>query len=50
MEPIHIGFHPARVKSGVLQRDGAIDVIGADRIHDDIAAAVEMHEHLNLAT
>ena len=34
----------------VLQRDGAIDVIGTDRIHDDIADAVDMHERLHPAT
>jgi hypothetical protein len=27
----------------VLQRDDAIDLIGAEHIHDDIAAAVKMH-------
>ena len=49
----NIDFHLARVKPDVLdvlQRDGAIEVIGTDRIHDDIAAAVEMHERLNPAT
>lgn len=42
-----IDFHLARVKPQVLEvlvRDGAVDVIGTDRIHDDIAAAVDLHE------
>ena len=49
----NIDFHLARVKPDVmdvLERDGAIDVIGTDRIHDDIAAAVEEHERLHPAT
>jgi len=49
----NIDIHLARVKPDVLdvlQRDAAIDVIGADRIHDDIAAAVDEHERLHPAT
>ena len=41
-----IDLHLARVKPqvlAVLQRDGVIDEIGAAHIHDDIAAAVELH-------
>ena len=41
-----IDLHLARVKPQVrevLQRDGAIDLIGAEHIHDDIAAAVKLH-------
>jgi high affinity sulfate transporter 1 len=41
-----IDLHLARVKPQVrevLQRDGVIDLIGAEHIHDDIAAAVKMH-------
>ncbi len=41
-----IDLHLARVKPqvmAVLQRDGVIDMIGSDRIHDDIASAVRMH-------
>lgn len=51
-QDLQIDLHLARVKPQVmeiLQRDGAIEVIGSDRIHDDIAAAVEMHEHLHPA-
>ena len=43
----NIDFHLARVKPQVLEvlaRDGAVDLIGIDRIHDDIATAVELHE------
>ena len=42
----NIDFHIARVKPQVLevlQRDGVIDLIGAEHIHDDIAAAVDLH-------
>ena len=49
----NIDFHLARVKTDVmdvLQRDGAVDAVGTDRIHDDIAAAVDMHERLHAAT
>ena len=45
-QDLGIDFHLARVKPQVmeiLQRDGVIDLIGTDHIHDDIAAAVEMH-------
>jgi len=41
-----IDLHIARLKPQVLevlQRDGVIDFIGAEHIHDDIAAAVELH-------
>ncbi|MBK5107117.1 MAG: STAS domain-containing protein [Anaerolineales bacterium] len=41
-----IDLHLARLKPQVLevlQRDGVIDMIGAEHIHDDIAAAVELH-------
>jgi anti-anti-sigma regulatory factor len=41
-----IDLHLARVKPQVLevlQRDGVIDQIGDEHIHDDIAAAVELH-------
>ena len=41
-----IDLHIARLKPQVLevlQRDGVIDLIGAEHIHDDIAAAVELH-------
>lgn len=40
----------ARVKPqvlDVLELDGAIDVIGADRVHDDIEAAVDLHMSLH---
>ena len=43
---LNIDFHIARVKPQVmevLQRDGVIDLIGAEHIHDDIAAAVALH-------
>ncbi len=43
---LDIDLHLARVKPqvmAVIERDGTADVIGRDRIHDDIAAAVEMH-------
>ena len=42
----NVAVYLARVKSqviDVLNRDGVVDLIGADHIHDDIAAAVEMH-------
>ena len=42
----NIDLHLARVKPQVLevlQRDGVVDLIGAEHIHDDIAAAVELH-------
>ena len=42
----NVAIYLARVKSqvtDVLNRDGVVDLIGADHIHDDIAAAVEMH-------
>ena len=41
-----IDLHLARVKPQVLevlQRHGVIDLIGVEHIHDDIAAAVELH-------
>jgi SulP family sulfate permease len=41
-----VDLHMARVKPqvlDVLQRDGVIDAIGADHIHDNIADAVELH-------
>ena len=41
-----IDLHLARVKPqvlDVLQRDGAIDVVGADQVHADIAQAVRRH-------
>ncbi len=41
-----VDLHLARVKPQVLevlQRDRVIDLIGAEHIHDDIAAAVELH-------
>jgi len=41
-----IDLHLARVKPQVLEvleRDGALDIIGPDRIHADIAEAVRMH-------
>ena len=43
---VGIDFHLARVKPQVLevlQRDGVVDLIGPERIHDDIAAAVKVH-------
>lgn len=42
----NVAIYLARVKSqviDVLNRDGVVDLIGADHIHEDIAAAVEMH-------
>jgi len=45
-EALGIDLHLARVKPQVLevlQRDGVIDQIGDEHIHDDIAAAVELH-------
>jgi MFS superfamily sulfate permease-like transporter len=42
----NIDLHLARVKAQVLEvleRDGALDIIGPDRIHADIATAVKMH-------
>jgi MFS superfamily sulfate permease-like transporter len=41
-----IDLHIARVKPqvlDVLDRDDVIDLIGTEHIHDDIAAAVELH-------
>jgi len=41
-----IDLHLARVKPqvlDVLQRDGVVDLIGSEHIHDDIAAGVKMH-------
>jgi MFS superfamily sulfate permease-like transporter len=41
-----VDLHLARVKPqvlDVLRRDGVIDLLGVERIHDDIAAAVEAH-------
>jgi MFS superfamily sulfate permease-like transporter len=41
-----IDLHLARVKPQVMEvldRDEVIDLIGAEHIHDDIAAAVELH-------
>ena len=41
-----IDLHLARVKPqvlDVLERDGAIDVVGADQVHADIAHAVQRH-------
>ena len=41
-----IDLHLARVKPQVmevLQRDAVVDLIGAEHIHDDIAAAVKLH-------
>ena len=43
---LHIDLHLARVKPhvlAVLEKDDAIAAIGADRIHPDIASAVEFH-------
>jgi len=43
---LNIDLHLARVKpqvTEVLDRDGVIDFIGVEHIHDDIAAAVELH-------
>lgn len=48
-----IDLHLARVKDRVLdilQRDGVVDVIGADRIHPDIDEAVKMHMELHPPT
>ena len=45
-EEFGIDLHLARLKPQVLevlQRDDVIDLIGAEHIHDDIAAAVELH-------
>ena len=45
-ESLGIDLHLARLKPqvlSILQRDGVIDMVGADHVHDDIAAAVEMH-------
>jgi SulP family sulfate permease len=45
-QDVGIDLYLARVKPQVmeiLQRDGVIDLIGVDHIHDDIAAAVERH-------
>ena len=45
-QELEIDFHLARPKPQVLevlQRDGVIELIGAEHIHDDIAAAVELH-------
>jgi len=42
----NIDLHLARVKPQVLevlQRDGVVELIGTEHIHDDIAAAVDMH-------
>jgi SulP family sulfate permease len=41
-----VDLHLSRVKSqvmAILQRDGVIDLIGADHIHDSVAAALGMH-------
>ena len=41
-----VDLHLARVKPQVMEvldRDEVIDLIGAEHIHDDIAAAVELH-------
>ena len=41
-----LDLHLARVKPQVmevLKKDGVVDLIGRDRIHDDIAAAVATH-------
>jgi high affinity sulfate transporter 1 len=41
-----VDLHLARVKPQVfevLERDGVIDLIGTEHIHDDIAAAVKLH-------
>ncbi len=41
-----VDLHLSRVKPQVmdiLQRDGVIDIIGADHIHDGVSAAVAMH-------
>ena len=43
---LNIDLHLARVKPQVIEvldRDGVIDLIGAEHIHDDIASAVELH-------
>jgi high affinity sulfate transporter 1 len=43
---LNIDLHLARVKPQVIEvldRDGVIDFIGAEHIHDDIASAVELH-------
>lgn len=45
-EDLSIDLYLARVKGqvlDVLQRDGVVDVIGADRIHTNIADAVKAH-------
>jgi SulP family sulfate permease len=45
-QELEIDFHLARPKPQVLevlQRDDVIDLIGAEHIHADIAAAVELH-------
>jgi SulP family sulfate permease len=50
---LNIDLHLARVKPqvlDVLERDGAIDVIGADHVHDDIEQAVEFHQSRNAKT
>jgi high affinity sulfate transporter 1 len=43
---LNIDLHLARVKPQVIEvldRDGVIDFIGTEHIHDDIASAVELH-------
>jgi len=45
-QDVGVDLHLARVKPQVieiLQRDGVVDLLGSDHIHDDIAAAVEIH-------
>jgi SulP family sulfate permease len=45
-QSVGIDIYLARVKKqvwDVLERDGVVGLIGSDKIHDDIATAVEMH-------
>ena len=43
----------ARVKPavlGVLERDGVLDVLGEDHVHDDVHQAVEIQRHIDRST
>ncbi len=49
---LNIDLYLARVKPqvmAVLERDGVVELIGRDHIHDSIAAAVEVHTTLQAA-
>ena len=43
----------ARVKPavlGVLERDGVLDVLGEDHVHDDVHQAVQIQRHIDRST